>query len=171
MQDKFRRQYQVAKEVARNGYFEGEIPLSNLKRITEMLHPNFDLESSMVTLKFEFLRIESNLSLIEGQLETSLMLECQRCLGSLEKKVVHDFRLMIDASDELVQESSLDTLYSDDGYIDIAEVVEEELILGIPLVVMHEDELCNEHLNSSDSFEAEVKENPFSVLKQLKTTD
>ena len=166
-----RRQYQVAKEVSRNGYFEGEIPLSKLNRVAEMLHPKFDVEHSRVILKFEFLRNEFDLPLIDGQLETSLVLECQRCLGSMEKRVVQDFRLMIDASDELVQESSLDTLYSDDGYIDIVEVVEDELILGIPLVVMHEDELCNEHLHSSGSSGAAVKENPFSVLKQLKTTD
>ncbi len=171
MQDKLRRQYQVDREVSRNGYFEGEISLSNLSRVTEMLHPDFDVEHSRVTLKFEFLRNEFDLPLIDGQLDTRLVLECQRCLGSLEKRVLQDFRLMIDASDELVQESSLDTLYSDDGYIDIVEVVEDELILGIPLVVMHEDEWCNEHLPSPDSSEAAVKENPFSVLKQLKTTD
>jgi uncharacterized protein len=170
MLDKLRSQYQVAKEVSRNGYFEGEIPLSNMNRIAEMLHPEFDAENSSVILKFEFLRDESNSPLIDGQLETSLVLECQRCLGSLEKHVVQDFRLMIDASDELVQESSLDTLYSDDGCIDIVEVVEDELILGIPLVIMHEDELCNEYLKISDPSEV-VDDNPFSVLKQLKTTD
>ena len=166
-----RRQYLVAKEVSRNGYFEGEISLSNLNRVAEMLHPDFDMEQGRITLNFEFLRNEFESPLINGQLETSLVLECQRCLGSVDTKVVQDFRLMIDASDELVQESSLDTLYSDDGYIDIVEVVEDELILGIPLVVMHEDELCNEHLHSSEPLEDEVKENPFSVLKQLKTTD
>jgi uncharacterized protein len=87
-----------------------------------------------------------------------------------------DFRLMIDASDEIVRQSSLDTLYSDDGYIDITEVVEDELILAVPLVAMHEDTACNEdllikgQLTDSQS-EAAVKENPFAVLQQLKTTD
>ena len=56
-----------------------------------------------------------------------------------------DFRLMIDASDEMVEHSSEDTLYSDDGYIDISEVVEDELILALPLVAMHEDTACNEN--------------------------
>ncbi len=169
MQDKLRRQYQVAREMSRNGYFEGEIPLSDLGRVAEMLHPDFDSERNQVTLKFEFLGNEFDSPLIVGQLETSLLLVCQRCLGSMERPIVQNFRLMIDASDELVQKSSLDTLYSDDGYIDIVEVVEDELILGIPLVVMHEDVSCNEHLQPSDQSDAVVTENPFAVLKQLKT--
>ena len=83
--------------------------------------------------------------MLTGRLETSLELECQRCLKALEWPVTLDFSLMIDASDELVSDSSVDTLYSDDGYIDIAEVVEDELLLAIPLVAMHEDTTCNEN--------------------------
>ena len=61
MLDKLRSQYQVAKEVSRNGYFEGEIPLSNMNRIAEMLHLDFDAVNNPVTLKFEFLRDEFDL--------------------------------------------------------------------------------------------------------------
>ena len=83
-----------------------------------------------------------------------------------------DFRLLIDASDELLSQSSEDTLYSDDGYIDIAEVVEDELILAIPLVAMHEDTACNDNWRASELHaETPRKENPFAVLQQLKTTD
>ena len=83
-----------------------------------------------------------------------------------------DFRLLIDASDELLSQSREDTLYSNDGYIDIAEVVEDELILAIPLVAMHEDTACNENWRDSElPAETPMKENPFAVLQQLKTTD
>ena len=107
-----------------------------------------------------------------GRLQTSLELQCQRCLQALDMPLELDFRLMIDASDELVRDSSLDTLYSDDGFIDLYEVVEDELILAIPLVPLHEDVSCNEYWLAADS-EAEPaeKENPFAVLRQLKTTD
>ena len=83
-----------------------------------------------------------------------------------------EFRLMIDASDNLVRESSVDTLYSDEGFIDISEVVEDEIILAIPLVVLHEDSACNEHWQESTNIvESAERENPFAVLQQLKTTD
>ena len=171
MRDKLRRRYQVQKEVTRNGYFEGEIALSELSRVGELLHPGkFGLEGRKITLNFEFVRNEYEISMLAGQLETSLELECQRCLRGLEWPVTIDFNLMIDASDELVRDSSVDTLYSDDGFIDIVEVVEDELILAIPLVAMHDDTACNENWQVSES-ETAIKDNPFAVLQQLKTTD
>ena len=86
--------------------------------------------------------------------------------------MVVDFRLMIDANDEMVEHSSDDTLYSDDGHIDIGEVVEDELILALPLVAMHEDTACNESWQVTElQAETPKRENPFAVLQQLKTTD
>ncbi len=171
MRDKLRKRYQVQKEVARNGYFEGEITLSELGRLAELLHlGESDLEGRKITLKFEFVRSEFEIPMLIGQLETSLALECQRCLKAMEFPMTLDISLMIDASDELVSDSSVDTLYSDDGTIDIAEVVEDELILAIPLVAMHEDTACNENWQVSES-ETAVNDNPFAVLQQLKTTD
>jgi uncharacterized protein len=171
MRDKLRKLYQVQKEVIRNGYFEGEIALSELGRLIELMHLGAaDLKGRKITLKFEFVRNESEIPMLIGRLETSLELECQRCLDAMESPMTLDFSLMIDASDELVGDNGVDTLYSDDGYIDIFEVVEDELILAIPLVAMHENTACNENLQVSES-ETVVKDNPFAVLQQLKTTD
>jgi uncharacterized protein len=110
--------------------------------------------------------------MLKGHLQTRLELECQRCLQSLDFPLELDFSLLIDASDEIVQHSSQDTLYSDDGWIDIVEVVEDELILTIPLVAMHENRACNSNWPASAiTAETTKTENPFAVLQQLKTTD
>ena len=170
MQGKLPRRYQVHKEVARNGYFEGEIPLSTLSRLTEFLHPENDRSQARVVLKFEFNRNEFDVPVLFGSLETCLDLECQRCLESMSFPVNADFHLMIDASEDLVRESSLDTIYSDEGFVDIFEVVEDELILAIPLFASHEERSCNEHWVASEP-EATVSNNPFAVLQELKTTD
>jgi uncharacterized protein len=173
MQDKLRRRYQVQKEVTRNGYFEGEIALSKLERLGELLHPgDGGHDDRKISVTFEFVRNEYDIPMIKGQLRTSLELECQRCLQPLDMPLELEFELMIDASDELLRDSSLDTIYSDDGFIDIFEVIEDELILAAPLVALHEDSSCNEHWQASASEpEAAAKENPFAVLQQLKTTD
>jgi uncharacterized protein len=173
MQDKLRRRYQVQKEVTRNGYFEGEIALSKLERLGQLLHPgDGGHDDRKISVTFEFVRNEYDIPMIKGQLRTSLELECQRCLQSLDMPLELEFELMIDASDELLRDSSLDTIYSDDGFIDIFEVIEDELILAAPLVALHEDSSCNEHWQASASEpEAAAKENPFAVLQQLKTTD
>jgi len=171
MRDKLRRRYQVQKEVNQKSYFEGEISLAELGRVGELLHPGKSgLDGRKIALKFEFVSNEYKVPMLVGRLETSLQLECQRCLNTLEWPLTLDFRLMIDASDELVKDSSVDTLYSENGFIDIVEVVEDELILAIPLVAMHEDISCNENWQVAES-EPAAKDNPFAVLQQLKTTD
>jgi uncharacterized protein len=173
MRDKLRRRYQVQKEVTRNGYFEGGFAQSELHRLQEFLHPEDGAPSNRdVAVNFEFVRSEFDVPMIVGQLITSLDLECQRCLGHLEMPMELEFQLMIDADDEMVRASSIDTLYSDEGFIDIFEVIEDELILAIPLVALHENIECNEHWRVAASApDTADRENPFAVLKQLKTTD
>jgi len=173
MRDKLRKRYQVQKEVAQNGCYEGEIALSELKRLGELLHPVGETaDLGKVMLDFEFSRNEFDVPMIAGHLQTRLGLECQRCLQPLEFPLELDFRLMIDASEELLRNSSEDTLYSVDGFVDIVEIVEDELILALPLVAMHEDTSCNENWQASGSIsDSAAKENPFAVLQQLKTTD
>jgi uncharacterized protein len=173
MRDKMRKSYQVQKEVAQKGCFKGEIALSELKRLGELLQlDDAGVVGRSIAVTFEFLRSGFDVPMLAGHLQTSLELECQRCLKPLEFPMELDFRLLIDASDELLSQSSEDTLYSNDGYIDIAEVVEDELILAIPLVAMHEDTACNENWRDSElPAETPMKENPFAVLQQLKTTD
>ena len=173
MRDKLRKRYHVHREVAQQGCFEGEIALSEMERLGELLHPEGDAgETGKVAVRFEFSRNEFDIPTVTGRLQTRLDLECQRCLRPLALPLELDFRLMIDASDEMVRHSSVDTLYSDDGYIDIAEVVEDELILAVPLVAMHDDTACNDSWPASEAIlEPAAKENPFAVLEQLKTTD
>ena len=173
MRDKLRRRYQVEKEVARKGCFEGEIAISELDRLRELLHGADAAETpGKISIHFEFVRNEYDIPMMVGRLQTSLLLECQRCLEPLNLPIELDFRLMVDASDELVRDSSVDTVYSDEGYIDINEVVEDELILAIPLVAMHENRSCNEHWQAAENETgAAARENPFAVLQQLKTTN
>ena len=173
MRDKLRRRYQVQKELGRKGHYEGAIALSELTRLGGLLYPADAAASARkVELQFEFSRNEFDVPIIAGQLQTSLELQCQRCLQALEMPMKLDFRLMIDASDELLRDSSEETLYSDDGYVDLYELVEDELILAIPLVALHEDSGCNEYWPAAEAqTEAGAQDNPFAVLRQLKTTD
>lgn len=173
MRDKLRRRYQVQKELGRNGHYEGAIALSELTRLGDLMYPADAASAArMVELRFEFSRNEFDVPIIAGQLQTSLELQCQRCLQALDMPMKLEFRLMIDASDELLRNSSEETLYSDEGYVDLFELVEDELILAIPLVALHEDSGCNEYWPSAETqIEAGAQENPFAVLQRLKTTD
>jgi len=167
MQGKLKQRYQILKEVSRGGYFQGQIEVEKLSRLCELLAFN----DGEITIEFEFKNSDFGVPMISGRIQTCLQVECQRCLQAMETDLVFDFALLVDADDDIVRESSLDTVYSEDGDIDIFEVVEDEIILALPLVSVHENDTCNAHWKASDnSQESAVRENPFSVLKDLKTT-
>jgi len=173
MRDKLRKRYHVHKEVAQGGRFEGEIALSDFERLGELLcSGGSDGQERKVIVNFEFTRSEFDTPLLVGHVQTGLTLECQRCLQPMELPLSLDISLLVDASEDMIRQGGRDTLYSDEGYIDIAEVVEDEIILALPLVAMHDDTECNSNWQvSAAAADSAEKENPFAVLQQLKTTD
>ena len=167
MQGKLKQRYQILKEVSRGSYFQGQIEVEKLSRLSELLAS----DSGEIALEFEFENSDFGVPMISGGIQTCLQVECQRCLQAMETDLAFDFKLLVDADDDVIQESSLDTVYSEDGDIDIFEVAEDEIILALPLVSVHENDTCNAHWQASDnSQEPDARENPFLVLKDLKTT-
>ena len=78
MRDKLRRRYQTQKEVARNGYFEGEITISELERLDDLLYHGTSGGDGSIFVRFEFVRNELGAAKLVGNLSGSLELECQR---------------------------------------------------------------------------------------------
>ena len=167
MQEKLRRHYQIQKEVSRGSNFQGKIGLGDLNRLADFLL----LDRADIEVEFKFSRSDYDLSMVEGEIQTRLTIKCQRCLRAMEIPLKINFQLLVSPPDSEVIESGLDTVYSQNGSVDIFEVVEDELILGLPLVTMHEDIACNEYWQTqAEDPEQATKENPFSVLAKLKTT-
>jgi uncharacterized protein len=103
-----------------------------------------------------------------------LSLTCQRCLAPVDVPLAVDrsFRFVADedmaaAQDELAEEDVLALSRS----FDLVELVEDELLMEMPLAPRHET--CPAPLNASVSDEAfddapARRENPFGVLGKLK---
>jgi uncharacterized protein len=109
-------------------------------------------------------------------LKASLMLpmQCQRCLNPV-LEAVHAERSFLFVADEAAAQA-LDDEVEDDVLVisrdfDALALVEDELILSLPLVPLHE--VCPETLPMSvadPAFEAAAERpNPFGVLASLKT--
>jgi uncharacterized protein len=71
-----------------------------------------------------------------------LPLVCQRCLRPVEVEVHSDSRIALvadlDGADRL--DSSVEPVVVEDGRVALRDLVEEELLLAVPLVPRHEDE-------------------------------
>jgi uncharacterized protein len=102
------------------------------------------------------------------QLAGKLRLVCQRCLGPLEFELDTDtvFFLVPDENRLPAPEDERDDVeyLVADAPIGVIELVEDEVLLGLPLAPMHEDVNCSDTLRAAK----ERKESPFKVLQGLK---
>lgn len=168
MQGRLQQTYRVSRELEQHASFSGRIPLSQMPRLCSLvMHDDSEIEVS-----FEFASDAFQHSAIRGHYHVGLTAECQRCLEPMVQTIDQDFELLIDATDEDIQAFQVDSVYTSEGYLDVFEVIEDELILALPLIMMHEDTACNEYLQSGASDAPIVeKNNPFAVLEALKRDD
>ena len=150
---------------------EGHIQLDSLPRLAPLL-AIADGEAAFV-LKFG--RDNRRRLIIQLNVGAELVLECQRCLHPMVQKVDSEIRLAL-VRDEMEAEmlpKELEPLLSGEGeYLGIAELIEEELLLGIPSSPRHEELNCNRQIDAQERHlsNTEPKEsNPFAILAGLHT--
>ena len=195
MSDRFTDNIEPFALATRGWTIEGKIPLAELQRLgtlvrsTQRQHndamsisgnPEGDLEGNAeFTLSFDI--DEGGVPRVGGHVSTILILQCQRCMEEMEYPVALKVQLGIVPSRQAAENlpDNYDPLVVSGDEITIASILEDELILAMPIVAMHENESCpqGEAFNNIASFgqEAEVgnmaaskRENPFAVLAQLK---
>jgi len=146
--------------------FRGKLPVSCLERLAPLLHSN----EGELAVRLEFRLDERRIRTVKGTVEGELNLVCQRCLNRLRFPVDLKFSLGVVSS-----EAEIDRL--PDGYepllvsgepIPTRALVEDEVLLAIPAIPVHEDGMggCETGYRNPEIPE---KENPFAVLKKLKS--
>lgn len=124
-----------------------------------------------VDVSLRFFCDEENRYRIQGTADTQLVMTCQRCLGPLEEHVTANIDLVLVWSEDQAKQLSLEqeAWISDGEPIKTATLLEEEIILALPLVATHED--CEPPAtNQTPPVETPKaqQDNPFSVLAKLK---
>jgi len=124
-------------------------------------------------VELEFDRDAQNLRILKGKLDAEVNLLCQRCLHPVKKRIRSEFQLGIVMTDEQAQ--NLPRVYEPllvehDEKLVIQDVVEEELILSLPMFAYHDDCEASDYPQVEDIAEIveEEKVNPFDVLAKLK---
>jgi uncharacterized protein len=155
--------------------FSGQLALSVFPRLGSSLTRS----KGMVQYSIEFKRVTRRRIAISGMLVSQLNIECQRCMGSMEYPLDVSFELIVTAGPEEAKllPDDVDSLvvFEEEG-VNPLEILEDELILALPLVAMHELEACEvepEVIAVGDETVVEPKdsekESPFAVLAQLKS--
>jgi len=124
-----------------------------------------------VNVKFDV--DELGLVVISGKGSATVSLICQRCNEAFEHKLAVDFTFSPVKNAEAAEDlpSYYDAIELDEnGEVNLQELVEDELMLAIPLIPRHELKDCQSPADSvwGELPEEHDKPNPFDVLKQLK---
>ena len=149
----------------------GFLPLARLQRLSQQLY----LPEGNVQAELSFGLDEQSRKTVSGHLETILPLVCQRCLDRIDVPVVAEILLALVWNDDQAAQlpRTLDPVLMDGEDLDLLEIVEEELLLALPLVAVHEADTCEPPQllvkQVADIEPVEKKVNPFQVLAALKS--
>lgn len=103
------------------------------------------------------------------QARTTVPLQCQRCLGPLAQPIEVDRRFLFVADEdeaERLDEESEDDVLVLQPRLNLAELLEDELILALPIVPRHEGD-CPEPLRPAGADDAGLP-HPFAALAALR---
>jgi len=99
-----------------------------------------------------------------------LKLRCQRCMGALDHEVDADILLALasGADEERQLPERFDPLLVSDKPIRLRDLVEDELLLALPQIPMHERDVCRTNISSAEASQEGFRASPFSVLGELR---
>ena len=131
-----------------------------------------------VELEFERRRVEGDqpVPAVTGKARVTLPLVCERCLGLMELALEADIAFLLpdaDMTDEALP--GFEVWPVESRGVRLLDLVEEELLLALPLALMHEDRLrcrpVTEHYAADDAQAEPDTQRPFSALKSLLRDD
>jgi uncharacterized protein len=174
------RHLDVAALAAAGACVSGEFELAELPRLMQDVLPPTPDSAAVVhwSARGAQRRVSGGEPRIDLQLrvETTLRLSCQRCLQpvAVVLQLAPNIRFVQgEALAEQLDEDCEDDVLALSASMDLRELIEDELILALPLVPRHE--ACPEPLPMSaqadDAADNDVDEHPFAALAALRRHD
>jgi len=146
---------------------DGAVKLAGMERLCSNLSSN----EGAVNVQLRFGIDDQGLTFLHGHLEGTLMLRCQRCMEPYSYGIMSDFSLGI--VNTLEEANALPGHYEpalvQDSHIALRELIEDELILNLPIIPRHAPDECTVKLPLKDSeWEEGEGGSPFRILESLK---
>lgn len=167
---KLPQKLEPAKSAMKRSDYEGVIASKDMARLLDAVTGCKDYID--VHVKFEV--DEQGLVILHGNVNTEVTLICQRCYGELAHSL--DLAFCYSPVQGPEQADEIPEAYepievNEYGEIDLFQLLEDELILGLPIVPLHAEEDCkvkSEDMTFGKLAEEQTRQNPFAVLKELK---
>ena len=167
---KLPHQVEPVKSALKRSDYEGVIATKDMARLMGSVVSS----DEWVEVKVQFEKDAQGLTVFHGTLDTAVVLLCQRCNEAFDCPLHVDFcysPVQGQQDAEALPEAYDPVEVGDHGEVNLLQLLEDELILSLPIVPLHAEEACA--VTSDDmqfgEIEPEQKQpNPFAVLKELK---
>lgn len=161
---------QPRKLANKNGDLRYNWKVASFARLTEVLYSG----AGEVQVDLQGTYDEQKRPLIAAKIDGIVELECQTTFEPISHKIEANVVYCAVAKEEQLANVSEDyeAILMDDGFVDIKEIIEDELILLVPLVANKSgDDLGDKPMTFGQLPEiANVKTSPFDVLKDIKNS-
>lgn len=147
--------------------FEGSLPISSFARFADAL----ERSEGEVTYALEFGRDALGVDFLEIRASCTAWLTCQRTLEPYQQPLGVAQRLGLikrEADEAGLPEGYEPLLLPEDRHLQPRELIEDELILSLPLVPASPEAQLPEQYVRVPEIEDEPKPNPFAALAALK---
>ncbi len=157
----------AARMVAERRLFAGSLPIAGMTRLL----PSLADDRGEARFELEFGQGELGDPELHVHVRAAVDLQCQRTLETFELPLEVDTQLGLIDNEQ--QEAGLpegvEPLLLDNGTLQLAAVIEDELLLALPLVPVKPGSQLPEFDSGEPAAEAaDARENPFAVLGKLK---
>lgn len=149
---------------------KGEIAISDMPRLSEIVIDN----TGTVAVDLRFDIDETGTPFMKGIFTTTVSLTCERCMGPLQLPMTIHSLLGIIRHEGKVEGLAAQYdpwIIEDAKQINPIQMVEDEIILSLPLIPKHEEACLPEQVWQSGEIETDIEKpvSPFAVLSALKT--
>lgn len=151
--------------------YKGLVPAGKMQRLGEALINT--PQDIAVSLRFDI--DQQRVSFFAGHAEVTVDVICQRCNQPMQIHLSSDFAyapITKRQTEENLPEAYEPVELNELGEVMLHDIVEDELLLTMPIVTMHSHENCEVDRDAMTFGdlppEAEEKANPFAVLQGLK---
>lgn len=157
----------IRRLIDRQESVSGVVPVGRLSRITLPFSPSKD-----VAVEMRLANDDPTRPKLVGAVSTQVTAICQRCLEEMVVDIEKHFDVVLrdggDQQDEIADESE-DVIDLQDEKLNIDQFVEDEVMLGCPMVPLHDDERCHA-IEGEPAPKTDEKRQPFVGLAELLAT-
>jgi uncharacterized protein len=103
-----------------------------------------DVREGDVYLRLEFSKGDFGSTKVDGSVSTEVRTICQNCMQRFWRRISCDVALQVVADEAKLEHltANEDAIVAADKVISVAEIIEDELILAMPMIPRHDEGQC-----------------------------